>query len=159
MADTNAGIAYDEAVRAITAQAGVLDNLRSRAATLIAVASLVTSFLGGQVLAKPTFRAGVLERQALDFLGIVAIVAFVLVAAAAVVILWPRNWQFAMSADTLLGTGWSALPPDEMKAGIARFHDRNHYNNSRKLDQLFWAFRIGCVLLVIETVAWTIDLS
>lgn len=91
MADSVAAIAYEETVRGLTAQAGVLDNLRTRAGTLIAVASLVTSFLGGQALAKPTFRGGVLERQPLAGWGVGAVAAFVLLAIAAIVILWPRT--------------------------------------------------------------------
>jgi hypothetical protein len=39
-------LAYQEGLRAITQQQAVLEGLRSRAATLLAVASLVSSFLG-----------------------------------------------------------------------------------------------------------------
>ena len=41
-------VAYDEAKQAVAEQVGALDNLRGRAATLLAVASLATSFLGGE---------------------------------------------------------------------------------------------------------------
>src|SRR6266568_4263975 len=43
-------LAYDEAKQAVAQQVGALDNLRGRAGTLLAVASLSTSFLGGIVL-------------------------------------------------------------------------------------------------------------
>jgi hypothetical protein len=51
-------VVYEESVRAMNQQAGVLDNLRARAGTLIAAASLVTGFLGGQALAKPSLSSG-----------------------------------------------------------------------------------------------------
>jgi hypothetical protein len=49
-------IAYREAVRAIEHQDAALDDLRSRAGTLLAAAAIVTSFLGGVALdnADPT---------------------------------------------------------------------------------------------------------
>jgi hypothetical protein len=159
MADGIANIAYEETVRGLTAQAGVLDNLRTRAGTLIAVASLVTSFLGGQALAKPSFRAGALERQPLEGWAIVAIVAFVLVAVAAIVVLWPRRWNFTMSAAVLLTDEWRALSSDEAKEHLAAYHEENYESNRGQLDMLFWAFRVGCVLLVVETIAWILDLS
>jgi hypothetical protein len=84
MAETIANLAYDESIRAITAHAGVLDNLRARAGTLVAVASLVTSFLGGQALVKPSLDHGALVRQSLDSYAIGAIGAFVLAAVMAI---------------------------------------------------------------------------
>ena len=46
-------LAYEASVRAIEDQARVLEDLRSRAATLVAAAALVTSFLGGTTLTGP----------------------------------------------------------------------------------------------------------
>jgi hypothetical protein len=43
-------LAYEEARQAVAQQIGELDNIRVRAGTLLAVASLSTSFLGGFVL-------------------------------------------------------------------------------------------------------------
>jgi hypothetical protein len=43
-------LAYQEALRAITQQQVVLDGLRGRAGTLLAVAVIVTSFLGSIAL-------------------------------------------------------------------------------------------------------------
>ncbi len=43
-------LAYEEARRRVGEQVGELDNLRTRAGTLLAVVSLSTSFLGGVVL-------------------------------------------------------------------------------------------------------------
>jgi hypothetical protein len=43
-------LAHQEGLRAIAQQQSVLDGLRGRAGTLLAVASLATSFLGGLAL-------------------------------------------------------------------------------------------------------------
>jgi hypothetical protein len=44
-------VPYAESVRMLTQQASALDNLRSRASTILAAAALVTTFLGAQALA------------------------------------------------------------------------------------------------------------
>jgi hypothetical protein len=43
-------LAYQEALRAITQQQAALESLRGRAGVLLAVAAIVTSFLGGFAL-------------------------------------------------------------------------------------------------------------
>lgn len=157
MSDTVARLAYDEVVRAMNAQAGVLDNLRARAGTLIAVASLVTSFLAGQALAKPSLTNGVLVRQDIGASGIVAIGAFVVVAVMALAILWPYQWRFDMDSTVILG--WPSDEYEGAVADLAKFHQQNHELNGQKLDYLFWCLRVGLVVLVVETIAWIIDLS
>jgi len=52
MDDTPYRLAYEASVRAIEDQARVLEDLRSRAATLVAAAALVTGFLGEAALTR-----------------------------------------------------------------------------------------------------------
>jgi hypothetical protein len=144
------------APRMISAQAGVLDNLRARAGTLIAVASLVTSFLGGQALAKPTLTNGALVRQDIETWGVAAITAFVLVAVMALATLWPYKWRFDMSAALILS---SPAEYEPAVADLAKYHETNHASNAKTLDRLFWCLRFGCVFLVVETITWVFDLS
>ena len=88
-------IAYDASVRAIQDQASVLDSLRTRSGTVLAAAALVSSFLGGQVLRQETH---------LDLwsLSTVAVCAFVGSALLALLILWPFEFRFSLSAGALL---------------------------------------------------------
>lgn len=156
MADSVSRLAYDESVRAISAQSGVLDNLRARAGTLIAVASLVTSFLGGQALAKPALADGVVNRADIGWWAVVAMVLFVSVAAMAIAILWPYTWKFDMDSSTILD--WPATEYDDALRDLARFHGQNHSANALLLERLFWCLRLGCLFLVLETLSWLIDL-
>ena len=41
-------VAYDEAVRALSEQQGVIDSLRTRAGILLSAAAITTSFLGAR---------------------------------------------------------------------------------------------------------------
>ena len=45
-------LAYDEAVRALRAQADEHSSLRTRAGTILATSLVVTSFFGGQAVAR-----------------------------------------------------------------------------------------------------------
>jgi len=43
-------VAYDEAVRALSEQQGVIDSFRTRTGLLLSAAAITTSFLGAQAL-------------------------------------------------------------------------------------------------------------
>jgi hypothetical protein len=159
MSDTLESLAYDEAIRAIGEQAGVLDGLRSRAGTLLAAASLVTSFLGGQALAKPTITDGAVVSPDVGTWGWVAIAMFVGLAVVSILILLPYQWRFVMSPTIILSAGEGGDPVTftEAQAQLATYHEENYDSNQQRLDRLFWGFRVACVFLAGETVAWIID--
>jgi len=50
--DVSFRLAYDEAVRALRGQADAVGGLRQRASTVLATTLVVTSFFGGQALAR-----------------------------------------------------------------------------------------------------------
>jgi hypothetical protein len=160
--DTLAHLAYDEATAAIAAQGAAVDSLRSRATTLLATASLVTSFLGGQVLVRPTIAAdGAIVRADLGTWSLVAIGLFVGVAVLTVLVLWPYDWRFALSARVILSAPSVSpqLDAAAVRAQLAEYHEDNYDRNARTLDRLFTYFRVGCVLLAGETLAWIINLT
>jgi hypothetical protein len=160
MATTVIEIGYDEAAKSIALQANVLDNLRSRAGALLAAASLVTSFLGGQALARPSLVHGVVVRPDLGCWGVVAVVGFVGLALLCIAILWPYQWRFAMGANPIIDAAGGEHPMDvqTVYSHLAQAHDRNYDLNQRKIDSLFWVFRVACLLLTAQTVAWILDL-
>ena len=96
MDDTPYRLAYESSVRAIEDQARVLEDLRSRSATLVAAAALVTGFLGDAALT----RADGLEP--LSWAGL-ATASFIGTALAAFVVLWPVAVGFSLSAAAILG--------------------------------------------------------
>jgi hypothetical protein len=153
-------LAYDEAVRSIESQEGVVDNLRTRAGTVLAAASLVTSFLGGQVLAQPVLANGVVVRPEIETPGWIAIGAFVLLAVLSLWILWPRKWRFETSAEQILKQLEGKTEPlDTIYGQLAAFKDQDRRTNRSKLVWLFRLFQLACLLLVVETVAWIVDLG
>lgn len=157
VADPLVRIAYDESLRAVTAQAGVLDNLRSRASTVIAAASLVTAFLGGQALAKPS---ATLSHVEMDTWAWVAVGAFLGIGLLILAVLWPWKWRFVMSAKSLLASAQiSGVTEDSMLADLARFNEKNYDANAVRLENLMWCFRGAILLLAVEALAWMMNLA
>jgi hypothetical protein len=141
-------IAYDEAIRALTAQAGVLDNIRTRAGMLITAANVVTAFLAPQAITNGSgFKTG----------AGVAIALFVACVAFAVSILWSRkSWRFTVDAGKVIQKIESSETPTlgDLHKWMAVNGQKAWSNNQGKIDGMFTAFRVGSVLLVAEVIAW-----
>jgi hypothetical protein len=152
VSDTPVAIAFEAAKSGLERQEQALDNLRSRAATLLAAASIATSFLGAQALNDPRGLKGLEDAEW------VAVAGFVLLAVMAILVLLPwRGWVFGMNAMKLVRDYIDTNPPATLE-GMQRdlaLHLQAHYKtNKRRLECLYWAFRFGCVFLTVEVVAW-----
>jgi hypothetical protein len=148
VADTPEAIAYEASVRAIEWQWATLEGIRARAATLLAAASLVTAFLGGQNIS--ALNVGFWEAAAITlFLGAVAL---------CLMILWPQgDWTFALSASILLEDHAETRPPTpvpEMQSSLARAIERHYDANQKKINRLANYFRWASLCLSLEVVAW-----
>jgi hypothetical protein len=158
VSDSPVGIAFDAAKSGLERQGQALDNLRSRAATLLAAAAIVTSFLGAQALEDPRGQRGIEDWEW------AAVVAFVLLAGSVIFVLLPRKkkWVFGMNATKLIREYVEAEPPaelDEMQRDLALHLQKHFQKNGDRMERLYWAFRLGCVFLTVEVVAWIIDLA
>jgi hypothetical protein len=145
MADRPETLALDESVRAMAHQKATLDGLRTRAGTLVAAASIATSFLGGDAIAS-------VDDSWSTALGVVL---FVVVLACMIAILWPRRWDFTVSANTILGNQ-RRVPADiaTHEVWVAQTLEAHFDANQVQLNQLMRLFRWGCIALTAETVAW-----
>jgi endonuclease/exonuclease/phosphatase (EEP) superfamily protein YafD len=144
-------LAYTEAVRGLQEQSGVLESLQSRAGTLLAGASLVTSFFGERAL-----------EHRLDFWSGIATAAFVMASLLIIGMLWPRHrWAFVLSARALLSA--AASEPDasvvfahrEAALQLEDMFDKNQ----GILRGLFRLFQFSSVFLIVEVVAWIVELA
>jgi hypothetical protein len=148
MADSTYALAYEEALRGVVQQQAVLTDVRGRAATMLGVASISTSFLGGLALR---------DQRPIGWSWL-AIGAFVAVGLLTIWILLPRRgWTFRMSARSLIKDYIEVERPadlPEMYRDLA-LHLENHFEgNQKRLDRLFWLLRSASVLLVAEIVLW-----
>ena len=149
VSEATAKVVYDESVRGITRQQGVVDALRSRAATLFTGASLVTAFLGGQALTRD---------PDLNVLAWVAIGAFVALFGLVILILWPWKFRFVLSAQILIEDHLHK-DPAQLHRYLAEVWEKNYDLNQVRVGQLHLIFRAACAALSIEVVAWLISIG
>jgi hypothetical protein len=145
-------LAFQEGLRAITQQQAVLDGLQRRAGTLLAVASIVTSFLGGLVL----------QRGGLTGLGWPAILFFVVAAALIANVLWPsRDWYFSSRPTTIIRCyveDHPSAPLWAMHKQLAEHLESDLIANEKRMGPLFNAFRWANVALASEVAVWLVML-
>jgi hypothetical protein len=153
MADSTQALAFQEALRGVTQQQAVLESIRGRAATLLAIASVSTSFLGGVALNTERPRG----------LAWIPVLLFILVGVLAILILLPRRgWIFRLGARELIRDYVEADPPaalPEMQRDLALHLERHYQGNERRLRRLFWLFQAASALLVGEVVVWLLVLE
>lgn len=144
-------LVYDEALRGLSQQQASLESLRSRVGTLLSGASISTAFLGAEALANRTPGRW----------GWLAMVSFVAVFAAAIIVMWPYEWTFRRSPKAILSDYIEhddALEMSAIQRDLA-IHLEGHFErNERKLNRLLRVFEAGCGVLAVEVVAWLIEL-
>jgi hypothetical protein len=160
-ADSPIPLAYAEAVRATATQAGSVDQMRARAGTLLAAGSLVSAFLGGQALAGPSLVNGAVVRADIGSAGWVAIGCFVAIFLVCGVILWPYTWEFSQLPSGLIENyeADSSIRLVDAQRDLALHLEESLEKNERILVGLGYAFGVGMLLLVAETLAWLIELQ
>lgn len=146
-------LAFREAVRAVGQQDEVLDNLRTRVGVLLSAAAIVTSFFGGQALHRA-------ERGAWTW---VALALFALLALCAIAVVWPRReWGFFVSPSELIGTYVEAeepLPVATIYRDLALHLENSHDEQRKRIEQLMLVFRLAALGLVLEVVAWVVEVG
>jgi hypothetical protein len=149
---TPAEMAYTEAVRAISSQAGAIDALRSRTAGLLGAASIATAFLGPASVGE----------HGLKGWGIVATVCFGAVGLLTLFILYPlKGWHFTLDPPGVLDhyERHPAAREAHVYADAAHSLDQYRQENSARLEELYRQFRVASVLLAAGVIAWIFDLQ
>lgn len=145
-------VAYDEAVRALSEQQGVIDSLRSRAGLLFSAAAITTSFLGAQA-----FQGG-----SSSFASWLALLCFVAVATASLAILWPRKWEGAISSRHVIE---AYIEPAETAAvedlhrDLSIYMHSSYLENREGLEQLAVFLQVASGLLTLEVALWIVAIA
>jgi len=145
-------IAYNEGLRAISKQQAVLEGLQRRAGTLLAVAAIVTSFLGGLALGgnRPSG------------LGWVAIALFLATTGLVAYVLFPRReWFFSSRPSTIIRSYVEddpSAPLWAMYKQLAEHLEADFIANEKYMKPLFHAFQWANLALAGEIAVWLIVL-
>jgi hypothetical protein len=145
-------VAYDEAVRALSEQQGIIESFRTRAGVLFSAAAITASFLGASAL-----RGG--NASLASWL---ALFCFVAVAATSLAILWPRKWERAASPRDVIETYIESEKPAQIE-NLYRdlsLHMHNSYmENKKDIEQFAVLLQVASGLLTLEVVLWTIAIA
>lgn len=145
-------VAYDEAVRALSEQQGVIDSLRNRAGLLLSAAAITTSFLGAPALNSGGSSPAVW----------LAMAGFVGVAWASLAILWPRRWEFAASPRELIQTYLEGEKPasiDVLHRELSVHMHNSYIKNRAGQKQLATFFQIASGMLTADVILWIIAIA
>jgi hypothetical protein len=165
VADSVVDIAYEHATANLAGQRARLDNLRTRAGTVISAASVVAAFLGGQALDDTKIPKGggePIADHSLQLGEIVAFVSFLAIICLCAAIIRPvkRGWTFRLNADKVLRDYADAgKTPEETKRELASYMEGYYVRNEKQLSHLFLMVQGGLVLLALEALALMLDLT
>ena len=136
---------YELSQSAISEQNERLSELRGRAGTLLAAASLAASFLGGQAI-----RAG-----DISVLGGFAVAAYLLCIAGCIKVLLPHRLVFSFRGSTLIEVARQAQADlDETLEVATGWFETFLEDNRIELEKLTRWYTLSCLALGGEIVLW-----
>lgn len=145
-------VAYEEAIRGLSAQQEAIDGLRSRAGLLLSAAAVTTSFLGAEAL----------QGAGLSMASIAGLISFVGVAISNLAIMWPRGWELAADPGRLVEGHIATSPPvslTELHRALSS-HMRDSYARNRLgIEFLNSLFQVASALLTVEVVMWIVAIA
>jgi hypothetical protein len=146
-----AKLAYELSLRTLGQQEAAVNELRARTGTLIAAASIVTSFLGGAAI----------TRAGLDAWSVAALIAFACAITAATWVLLPKELIFSVQGSTLYETEIEAdvFSIGETHRRLAYWLDGFHEDNDPKLDGLYGWYRLATLAVLVEVGFWSLQLA
>lgn len=145
-------VAYDEAVRALVEQRGVIDSFRARAGLLFSAAAITTSFLGAQAL----------QGGSASLASWLALTCFIAVATTSLAIFWPRKWEATVNPREVIDTYielFEVAPIDELHRDLALHMHDSYLKNDEGLAQLTLFLQLASSLLTLEVVLWVVAIS
>jgi hypothetical protein len=150
--DPRLGFIYQEALRGLSHQQGVVESLNTRAGNLIFATAFATSLLGAKALADGL---GTWDWTAVALLfGIGALI---------VVMLWPYyNYTFRFDPEDLLRRYVHAEPGaslSDMHLELALRIKADMIGNWRIIQRIRIALQLALMLLLLEIVAWLLSIG
>ena len=143
-------LAYDEAIRAVRAQGDAHSGLRQRAATVLATSMVVTSFFGGQAVAR---------NAAPTSTGWLAVAAFLVAGVLSLCVLFPADLTFAPDIAGVGALIERPSPEREAYRELALQLASHHRTNRRRVVAMQWVFRGAAIALLLEAFFWIVYLA
>jgi hypothetical protein len=146
-----AALIWDQAKQQLAQQNADLDLLRTRAVAMLSVAALVAGLFGTRL------PHGYTHGGTLAFV-IAALALFATSVVLAVIVAAPRRkWEFTFKLDPLLQRvdAGDAVPAD-ITRNLAAWAEVARSNNARQMSSLYSVFRLVCLLVGLQVIAWAL---
>lgn len=147
-----AEISHSHAVRALDLQERAVEQLRSRAGTLVAASSLTASFLGAQTIQRV---------HGIGWLETLALVALALNVALALYVLLPkRGFVFGVSGPGAYESLYEHVDdPDEIQRRLCYWLEGYWRSNQAKIERLTRVYAVATAALVAQLLLWSAALA
>jgi hypothetical protein len=136
-------------------QEAALDEARARSATLLGIATVIASFVGGAALGR--------ENVLLGPVGWVAVVLWAVTVLVTVDVLMPRErWRFLPEPLRVLDGWMTRQPPPsaaQIRYGLVDEMERAHRKNQPRIDAMYDAIQYAAILTLLQFVAWLVELA
>jgi hypothetical protein len=148
--DPRLALIYDEALRGLTQQQALVENMNARAGSVIFATAFASSLLGAQALSD-----GV---ATWDW---IAVALLVLIGVTIAVLLWPwQNYRFRFDPNELLANYVERdVPLGEMHRQLAIRMEADRRDNWQIIQRLRVTLQVALALLVLEILAWLLAIA
>jgi hypothetical protein len=142
-------LSFELTSNALAEQERALSDLRARAGTVLAAASIAGSFFGAKTI-----------HSSLGVRGALAMVAFALCFASSIWVLLPHSFVFALRGEAMLAVSdhRGVTDVDEAYRAAGIWVEPHLDANGDKLAELSTWVAMGCALLGAEVILWTLSL-
>jgi hypothetical protein len=137
---------YESAVRALDLQERSIEQLRSRAGTVLGAASVTASFLGAQTIQRA---------NGLGVLGVLALLSLASSICASVYVLLPkRDFVFSINAPRAYEVLYG-IEPTEAERRLIYWLEEYWTSNEEKIETMGQYFFLAAVALIMQFVFWS----
>ncbi len=149
MAESIEQLSFELTANALAEQERVIADLKTRAGTVLAAASIAGSFLGTET-----------HHASLGVCGVLAMVCFVLCVASAIQVLAPQEFTVAIRGEDLLVQDERESSHDVRQAyrAAGRWIEPKLDVNRIRIGHLSDRLNLSCLLLASEAILWTISI-
>lgn len=154
--DERLALILEQAARALGQQISAIDALRTRAGTIVAAASLASSFLGAIVLREEKLSTSAAISSAFALFSLLVVVG------ATIKVLWPQEWRTGFDAQKAI-QDYIDTPPmfslDEVRRDLALQLQIDNSHNEKRLKRLYQIFQLSIGALAAEVCLWLLALA
>jgi hypothetical protein len=150
--DARMALIFELALRGLTQQQALVENLNNRVGIVVFATTFASSLLGAQALS-----------NGVDGFDWVALIVFFAIGVLVVLLLWPyQSYRFRFDPNDLLQRYIDAersISLSDMHRDLAVEAERHRSENWKNIQRLLFGLQATLILLIVEIAAWLISIA